>query len=383
MITGGAGFIGSHTADALLARGHFVRILDNLDPQIHGPGHIFPAYVNGGAELICGDVRDKSSLASALRDVDVIYHFAAHTGVGQSMYAVRDYVDTNCTGTASLLEAMLAARGRISRMVLSSSRAVYGEGAYVCNVHGAVDPGPRAPERLAAGQFVPPCPKCGWPLEHRPTCESHASRPTSVYGWTKLQQEQLCHYASDVLGVETVILRYFNVIGARQSLTNPYTGIANVFYRNIIGGRPVQLYEQGKPIRDFVSVKDVVAANLRALDAVLPARTVHVNVGSGRENTILDLAVAIGDACERSATVERTRRYRAGDIFACVADLRVAQALLSYRPEYEMIDAVREFVDWAREQPEPEVPVEATETELERRGLLGGVRQDRQDRELE
>ena len=372
MITGGAGFIGSHTADALIARGHDVRLLDCLDPQIHANQCEFPRYLDDNAEVIKGDVRDLQVVKDALDGIDVIYHFAAHTGVGQSMYAIRAYVDTNCTGTATLLEAILKSGKRPARLILASSRAVYGEGAYSCLAHGNVVPAPRSRERLDAGRFVPVCPVCDGALQTRATDENHLLRPVSVYGWTKLQQEQLMSHASDALGLETVVLRYFNVIGSRQSLSNPYTGIATAFYGNAMNGQPLPLYERGFPVRDFVHIRDVVAANVLALNApALPARYVTLNIGTGRPTTIREFAAAVASACGREAVLDETILYRQGDIFACVADRNRAASTLGYAPIVSLEDAILEFVQWAHSQPADRSHEDKAATELERYGMLG------------
>lgn len=370
LVTGGAGFIGSHTVDALIGDGDRVRVLDCLDPQIHGGGKAFPAYMHPRAERIRGDVRKLDDVAAALDGVDVVYHFAAQTGVGQSMYALRSYVDANCTGTAALLEAMLNRPKPMPRLVLASSRAVYGEGAYRCPVHGSVSPGLRPRPRLEAGEFSPLCPICHGAVEPVPTPESSPLVPVSMYGWTKLQQEQLCRHVSDTLGLELVILRYFNVIGSRQSLGNPYTGILTVFYKRIMSGRPIQLYEAGKPIRDFIHIRDIVAANLLARRAPLPARSIEINVGTGRPATIRELAGCIARVCSRPAAMEETGQFRVGDIYACVADLSRARSILGYEPATDMEAGVREFVDWAQQQDAAD-DAEQAEAELERHGLLG------------
>ncbi len=289
------------------------------------------------------------------------------------MYDLRNYVDTNCTGTATLLEALARHRHRIKRVVLASSRAVYGEGAYRCDVHGRVSPGLRPRARLDTGQFSPSCPHCGRAVDIVATEESDPKNPVSLYGWTKLQQEQLCRHVSDTFGVEIAILRYFNVIGSRQSLDNPYTGILTVFYKRIVNDRPIPLYELGKPVRDFVHVRDVVAANLRALDAALPAAVVEVNIGSGRADTIRDLAVSISRACGRAPALDESAQFRVGDIFACVADVRYARNVLAYVPAVDLDTGIDEFVTWARTQ----VVVDDSERaagDLARHGLMGGLR---------
>lgn len=370
LLTGGAGFIGSHTADALIARGHSVRVLDCLDPQIHGAGGRFPHYMNSAAACVKGDVRNVADVVAALDGVEVVYHFAAQTGVGQSMYDMRNYVDTNCTGTAALLEAALRNRQPIKRLVLASSRAVYGEGPYHCPVHGTVHPGLRSRAQLEAGEFLPRCPACQGPVEMTTTTEDVPQLPVSLYGWTKLQQEQLCRHVSDNHDLEVVTLRYFNVIGSRQSLGNPYTGILTTFYKCVVNDHPIALYEQGLPIRDFVHVRDIVAANVLALDANLPQRSVAINVGSGRAATIGDLAGAIARACGRPLTARATGQFRIGDIFASVADLSRARTVLGYEPATDLDAGVREFVAWADTQSVVD-DAERAAAELARHGLLG------------
>lgn len=211
LITGGAGFIGSHTADALIRAGHRVRVLDLLDPQIHG------------------DVRARADIERALDGMDAVYHFAACTGVGQSMYDLGAYVSTNCAGTAVLLEALVKRKQPLRRLVLASSRAIYGEGTHACATHGLQHPGPRRRADLDRGRFEVFCPDCGEPMRSVATPEARPFYPGSVYAWTKKQQEEQCRFAAETFGLPVTILRYFNVFGSRQSLKNPYTGVVSIF----------------------------------------------------------------------------------------------------------------------------------------------------------
>lgn len=371
LITGGAGFIGSHTADALLAQGHQVRVLDLLDPQIHGEDPTFPSHLHPDVETIRGDVRDPDTVGEALRDVDGVYHFAAQTGVGQSMYDIRAYVDTNCTGTANLIEAIVK-RGRpITRLVLASSRAVYGEGTYTCPAHGRIFPAVRGKRELEQGRFGMTCPHCGTHAVAVATAEERPLNPISVYGWTKKHQEDLCRYAADTYGLPAVCLRYFNVYGSRQSLMNPYTGVVTVFYNRIRGGKPISLYERGAPLRDFVHVRDVARANVLALQADIPAGAC-INVGSGARDSILDIARSLAGACGREAILEDHGEFRVGDIYACYADLEKARHLLGYRPEISLDAGMREFVAWADGQRATDL-YEQTVSELKRYGLFGSA----------
>lgn len=375
LITGGAGFIGSHTADALLAAGHRVRVLDLLDPQVHGEGAEFPSYLHPEVESVRGDVREPADVARALEGVDAVFHLAALTGVGQSMYALRSYVDTNCTGTATLLEALASSGRRVRRLVLASSRAVYGEGTHRCPTHGVLYPPLRSRESLGRGQFQLRCPKCDAPLKPLPTGEDRPLYPGSVYARTKLVQEDLCRLAADSVGLPITILRYFNVYGSRQSLRNPYTGLVSIFYSRLMAGAPISLYEGGQPGRDFVHVCDVVQANLRALESDLPTGTT-LNVGSGSRSTVEEAARVLAKVCGVTPRLEDRGEYRVGDVRTCYADVGRARALLGYVPTVDLEQGLTEFVAWARGQPSLDLYAQATD-ELARHGLFGRARAGR------
>lgn len=371
LITGGAGFIGSHTADALIARGHEVRILDILDPQIHGTSGAFPAYMNPAVECIQGDVRDVGQVAEALRDVDAIYHFAALTGVGQSMYDLSAYVDTNCTGTAALLEAILKRGKPIKRLVLASSRAVYGEGTHSCPEHGTVYPGMRSREAMERGEFSATCPVCGMVASPVATAEERPLEPISVYGWTKKQQEEQCQYVAKTFAMPVTMLRYFNVYGSRQSLKNPYTGVVSIFYSRILAGQPIYVYEHGTPGRDFVHIADVVQANLAALEQDTVPGTC-VNVGSGQRHSILDVANTLAKVIGKQAKLEDRGEFRVGDIHFCYADQTRARQLLGIEAQISLETGLQEFVAWARSQQSVDLYQQTVE-ELQRHGLFGKV----------
>lgn len=369
LITGGAGFIGSHTADALVRTGRHVRILDLLDPQIHGPGGCFPAYMNPAVECIRGDVRDPAAVAHALDGVDEVLHLASLTGVGQSMYDIRSYADTNVLGTVTLLETIVRKRPDLRRIVLSSSRAIYGEGACACPQHGYVEPAPRSRARLEAGLFGIPCPHCGADLEPLPTTETKTAAPISVYALTKREQEDYCRYVAQTFGLPVVMLRYFNVFGSRQSLQNPYTGIVSIFYARLQAGRPISVYERGLPLRDFVHVSDVVRANLLALDAAVAPGAVY-NVGSGERCTVGDIASLLAAALGVEADLQDLGEFRVGDIYACVADLERSRRELGYAPQTSLADGMKEFVAWAKTQDAADRYAEAV-AELQRHQLMG------------
>ncbi|MCC6906233.1 MAG: NAD-dependent epimerase/dehydratase family protein [Anaerolineae bacterium] len=374
LITGGAGFIGSHTADALIAAGHSVRVLDSLHPQVHGPSGEFPAYLHPAVERIRGDICDQDALRAALDGVDVVYHMAAETGVGQSQYEVARYFQTNVTGTAALWEAILSTGTHIRRVILSSSRAVYGEGAYHCRAHGTVYPSGRSLDALSQHDWSMKCPQCGQPAESLPTGEDAPLVAGSVYAQTKLFQEEICRLMSATHGLPLVILRYFNVYGPRQALTNPYTGVIATFCTRLLNGKSIAVYEEGVPQRDFVHVRDVVQANLRALASDLDAGHAPVfNVGTGQTLSLATIAETVCEAAGHPGAFERTTRHRIGDILSCTADLSASRTALGYAPSVSFADGMIELVEWLKGQRQPEDRSEQVAAELAAKGLMLGA----------
>lgn len=369
LITGGAGFIGSHTADALLKAGRKVRILDCLDPQIHPDTSGFPAYLDPRVERIRGNVLDQEVLAKALDGVSHVYHFAALTGVGQSMYEVRHYTDVNVSGTAALLEMISRERLPIERVVLSSSRAVYGEGTHHCERCGLIYPLPRRREDLESQRFDIYCGNCGSVSKSVPTVENRPLNPTSIYGWTKRFQEDLCLHVCATHRIPLTILRYFNVYGSRQSLTNPYTGVVSIFFSRFMAGKAISLYEHGLPLRDFVHISDVVRANLLAIDPDVPSGSIF-NVGSGAETSIRDIAEALAESIPVEAAMEDRGEFRHGDIRACYADLQNSNRVLKFSPRTSLLEGMREFSSWARTQRSEDL-YQRTVDELAAHGLFG------------
>lgn len=347
LITGGAGFIGSHTADRLLAAGYQVRALDLLDPQIHGAERRPPAYLDPRVELVTGDVRNRDDLTRAIAGVDAVYHFAARTGVGQSMYDIHGYSDVNVGGTAMLLDVLANTPHQVRKVILSSSRAVYGEGKYRCTACGPVFPPPRTREQLEAQQWSMRCPVCGRELLPVPTDEQKPLAPISVYALTKRVQEELVRMYADTYRVPFVILRYFNVYGSRQAINNPYTGIGAIFANRAISGQDILIYEDGMPGRDFVNVRDVVEANLLALENDRAEYGVF-NVGSGERLTVLDLARLVLKELDSRVEMKFTGQFRVGDIRDCYADLTRSREILGYAPRVAFAAGVAELVSWAR-----------------------------------
>lgn len=358
LITGGAGFIGSHVADELLRQGRRVRALDALVEQVHEGSR--PTYLDPDVELVAGDVRDRDALDRALDGVDGVVHLAARVGVGQSMYEIREYADANTTGTAQLLEALAA--HDVSRLVVASSMSVYGEGLYRRSDGEAVVDAARRREQLERHEWEP-----GTGLRPVPTPEWKPPSLQSVYALTKYDQERLCLVWGASYGVPTVALRFFNVYGPRQALSNPYTGVLAIFASRLLNGSPPLVYEDGEQRRDFVSVHDVARAVCLALDAPGAAgRT--INVGSGRSVSIREIAALLALALETDEEPVLTGRARSGDIRHCFADVELARDALGFRAEVGLEEGIAELVEWLAGQRPRDGAQDALE-ELERRGL--------------
>lgn len=364
LITGGAGFVGSHLADELLAHGYAVRVLDSLSPQVHGDGGGRPGYLAADVELQVGDACDPEAVRNALQGVDAVFHLAAAVGVGQSMYQIAHYTRSNNLGTAVLLEAL--AEQPVDRLVVASSMSLYGEGAYRTADGQIVYPPERTPDRLRAGQWEPALD--GRPLEPVATGEDKVPEPASVYALSKLDQERLCLIVGQAYGIPTTALRFFNIYGTRQALSNPYTGVMAIFASRLLNGRPPMIYEDGLQRRDFVHVRDVARACRLALES--PSSSGHaINIGSGRSITIAELASQVATAMGITGMLPQvTGKYRVGDIRHCFADISLAGELLGYRPQVALEDGLVELVDWLGQQQAVDA-VDAAHAELERRGL--------------
>jgi dTDP-L-rhamnose 4-epimerase len=366
LITGGAGFIGSHVADLLLERGYAVRVLDNLTPQVHGASGERPDYLASDAELIVGDIRDRDLVARCLRGVDAVIHLAACVGVGQSMYDMVSYVDVNEIGTAILLE--LLSKHRVQRLIMASSMSIYGEGLARERSGRLVSPSERSLEQLQRGQWEI-AGADGESLEPVPTPETKGPALSSVYALNKYAQERLCLIAGRAYDIPTVALRFFNVFGPRQALSNPYTGVLAIFASRLLNGRPPLVFEDGKQQRDFVHVSDVARACLLALETTHGVNQAF-NVGSGERHTILSIAEGLGEVmdCEDIAP-HVTGKYRAGDIRHCFADLTLSRDVLGFMPKKDFRAGLAELAEWLSHQI-AEDRVEHAAAELERRGLV-------------
>ncbi len=367
LITGGAGFIGSHLADRLLADGHQVRALDNLDPQVH-PGGERPDYLEGDVELQVGDVRDHDAVRHALDGVDAVVHFAAAVGVGQSMYEIERYTSINAIGAAVLLEEAVERRDRIRKLLVASSMSIYGEGQYR-NPHtgeSGLAPGVRPESQLAARKWDVLADD-GTPLEPEPTAETKPLRPTSIYAIGKRDHEEMALAVGAAYGMPAVALRFFNVYGERQALSNPYTGVAAIFSSRLLNDRAPLVFEDGKQTRDFVDVRDIARCCALALqEDGADGRT--LNVGTGRPTSIVEVAQVIARGLGKEIEADVVSEFRAGDIRHCYADTQLAKELLGFRAEIPFEAGMQELLAWLEGQ-EAADSVDAAREALVARGL--------------
>ncbi|HEU5452963.1 MAG TPA: NAD-dependent epimerase/dehydratase family protein [Terriglobales bacterium] len=365
LITGGAGFLGSHLADALVKRGDSVRIFDSLSPQVHPGG--MPEYLVREVEFVRGDMRDSEAVRDAVRGVDVIFHLAAAVGVGQSMYEITHYMGVNTQGTANLLQVLLDTKIPIQKLVVASSMSIYGEGKYRCESCADVAPPPRDNAQLKQKQWETLCPNCRSVLAPVATDESKPLQATSIYALSKKDQEEMVLLFGRTYGLPTVALRYFNIYGTRQALSNPYTGVAAIFASRLLNQRAPLVFEDGRQRRDFVSVHDVVQANILAMERD-EANGMALNVGSGEPVTIQQVATVLATALGSKIPADITGRYRAGDIRHCFADISAAERVLGYQPKVRFAEGIRELVQWLREQTAEDRVAEAAQ-QLDAYGL--------------
>lgn len=365
LVTGGAGFIGSHIVDALIERGHRVRVLDALVDQVHGNSG--PQYVNRRAEFLQGDICDAELVDRALEGVEVVYHKAAEVGVGQSMYEIARYVRANDLGTAVLLEAIVKRRPQVKKLVVASSMSIYGEGAYACESCGPVQPKLRALAQLLDRDWEISCPRCGAKAKPVPTNEDKTLFPSSVYAVSKQDQEQFCIVVGRAYDIPVVALRYFNVYGPRQALSNPYTGVCAIFSARLLNDQQPLIFEDGEQTRDFVHVSDIVQANLLALETD-SANYETLNIGTGSPISISEIALMLARGLNKDIQPQVTGKYREGDIRHCVADVSRAKKLLGYEPKVKLADGIPELLEWVAQQQAANT-TQAT-TELEQHQLV-------------
>lgn len=372
LVTGGAGFIGSNLSLKLIEKGYQVVVLDNLSKQIHGenPDETSPLYllIKDKVQFIKGSVESREDWMKALEGVECVVHLAAETGTGQSMYEIDKYVGVNIGGTALLLDILANNKTAVKRVVVSESRAIYGEGKYNCAKCGNVYPLERKDEDMQKGDFECHCPKCGNHVELIATTEDSAIHPSSVYGISKQVQGQLVHLVCKSLGIESVSYRYQNVYGPGQSLSNPYTGILSIFSTRIKNGNGINIFEDGKETRDFVYIDDVVEATIRGIE--VPEANGHVfNVGTGVATDVFTVASTLIANYSVDVPVTISGNYRLGDIRHNYADITAARTILGFEPKWSFAEGIAEFCKWVNTQSVQKDNYESSIEEMKKKGL--------------
>ena len=369
LVTGGAGYIGSHLVDALVRRDYRVTVLDNLEPQVHRSG-TWPSYANAKAEYVEGDVRDRSVFEPLVLRSQAVVHFGAAVSVGQSMYQVDRYVDVNTRGTALLLDILVNSKHNVEKVIVASSIGVYGEGAYECATHGAVAPTIRSEQQLAMRDWEQRCPYCSAQVRSIPTPEDKTLYRDNIYSMTKYHQEEMVLLIGKTYGIPSVAPRFFNVYGPRQSLSNPYAGVAAIWLSRLLNGKQPIVFEDGGQLRDFVSIHDVVECLVLMLEKP-GADYLPVNVGSGETITILEIAKLLGRLLGSSIDPQITQTGRKFDIRHNTADISRARQALGFAPQVSLEDGFSELIEWAKTTPDVAVDFfDKALQELQDKGLL-------------
>ncbi len=368
LITGGAGFIGSNLALRLINKGHSVIVLDNLSPQIHGDNSELLASIVNDYEFVLGDVRNRTDWRKCLEGVDVVVHLAAETGTGQSMYEIEKYIDVNVKGTAILLDILANEKHDIQKVIVASSRSIYGEGKYTCSIHGEVYPDARRDADMKVGDFEVKGPVCNSNLDLLPTDEKSKIHPSSIYGITKQNQEQMVLTACQSLGISALAFRYQNVFGPGQSLSNPYTGILSIFSTRILHKKEIAVFEDGLQSRDFVFIDDVVTATVLGIESSNKVNGVF-NVGSGVPQSVNHVVDQLLKAFNRSVPVNINAKYRLGDIRHNYADLTKVQSTFGFQPSVSFENGIHQFVKWVLTQEVEEDKYDQSIQEMKDRGL--------------
>jgi dTDP-L-rhamnose 4-epimerase len=369
LVTGGAGYIGSHLVDALVARDYHVTVLDNLEPQVHRSG-TWPSYANPKAKYVRGDVRDRSVFEPLVLRSQAVVHFGAAVSVGQSMYQIDRYVDVNTRGTALLLDILVNTKHSVEKVIVASSIGVYGEGAYHCAQHGVVAPTIRSEQQLAMRDWEQRCPYCSTHVRSIPTPEDKALYRDNIYSMTKYHQEEMVLLIGKTYGIPSVAPRFFNVYGPRQSLSNPYAGVAAIWLSRLLNGKPPIVFEDGGQLRDFVSIHDVVDCLVLMLEKP-GADYLPVNIGSGETITILDIAKLLTRLLGISIEPHVTQTGRKFDIRHNTADISRARQTLGYAPRVSLEEGFSELIEWAKTTPDVAVDFfDKALQELQDKGLL-------------
>jgi dTDP-L-rhamnose 4-epimerase len=369
LVTGGAGYIGSHLVDALVAREYHVTVLDNLEPQVHRSGK-WPSYANPEAKYVKGDVRDRAVFEPLVLASQAVVHFGAAVSIGQSMYQIDRYVDVNTRGTALLLDILVNTKHKVEKVIVASSIGVYGEGAYECSTHGAVAPTIRPEQQLAARDWEQHCPYCHHHVRSIPTSEDKALYRDNIYSMTKYHQEEMVLLIGKTYGIPSVAPRFFNVYGPRQSLSNPYAGVAAIWLSRLMNGKQPIVFEDGGQLRDFVSIHDVVDCLLLMLENP-GADYLPVNIGSGQTVTILEIATLLGRVLGSPIEPQITQAGRKFDIRHNTADISRARDTLGFAPKVTLEQGFAELIEWAKTTPDVAVDFfDKALQELRDKGLL-------------
>ena len=370
LITGGAGFIGSRLCEKLFDQGNNITVLDNLSEQIHGNGESFLFNkIKDKCTFIKGDVRDKNDWAHAIKNQEIIIHLAAETGTGQSMYEVEKYTNVNVIGTSHMLEILANSNHNVKKIIVASSRSIYGEGKYNCKTHGVQYPSKRREEDMKKGEFNPKCSMCNSTLNLLPTDEQSKIHPSSIYGINKQQQEQMVMLMGESLSIAPVAFRYQNVYGPGQSLSNPYTGILSIFSTRILNGNNLDIYEDGEESRDFVYIEDVVDATILGIEKEEANGNIF-NVGSGVSTRVLDVANTLKRLYNSEINITVSGKFRLGDIRHNCADLSKSKDILGFTPKYNFERGITEFVNWVKTQEVKEDKYEKSIQQLKNKGLI-------------
>lgn len=372
LITGGAGFIGTNVARRLLNENYEITILDNFSQQIHGDNKSLAKDLQGKVRLIVGDVCDKNIFLQALAGQEVVVHLAAETGTGQSMYEVERYEEVNIKGTALLMDFLVNDKtSKVKKIVVASSRAIYGEGKYECAEHGIIYPENRQVADLEGGRFEPLCPICGRDCQMVPTDEMSRINPSSFYGLTKQIQEQMVLLFAKTLGISAFALRFQNVYGPGQSLKNPYTGILAIFSNLARANEPIYIFEDGQESRDFVYIADVADAVWRCVSPEMQG-VEALNVGSGQATTVLQVVLETIKFFDSSSNASVTGAFRDGDIRHNIADLTKARKVIGFEPQWAFAEGIQLFLSWASSQSVVAGEYEKSLKEMRDRGLMHG-----------
>lgn len=365
LVTGGAGFIGSFLVDGLISRGYDVKILDNLEPQVHRGKK--PTYLNKKAEFIRGDVRNYSDFEEALKGIDAVFHLASAVGVGQSNYEIRKYMETNSMGISNLLDILVNKKHKVKKIITISSMTGYGEGNYKCNKCGVVRPKLRDEKQLRKKDWSLYCPNCQSTVTPMSTDELASDFPNSVYGLSKKIQQDLTFLIGNIYKIPTVVLRGFNIYGPRQSLSNPYTGVTAIFISRLKNNKSCVVYEDGFQTRDFVSVHDVVDAFILALEKD-EADYQMLNIGSGRGTSILEIAQTLSKLLGKKGLIRVNKEFRKNDIRHCFADISKAKKLLGWKPNVSLEQGFKELIEWSQNE-KAEDRFDIAQKELKEKGV--------------